>query len=969
MLVLLFTGIKGQVFSPMQVISETPDNPLVVISADLNNDGYDDVIYSSTGDNEISCNLFDPAAGIFGDTVLLGTQFHLCTSLFPSDLDNDGLIDILAVSQINDNVGWYKNNGDGNFSIQQYINDDAPHAASVTAADVDNDGDMDVMSAQKGDNTILLYLNDGNGNFSTPEIITSSAEIPVVVTTGDLNNDSFPDIIAGYGQTDKIVLFMNNGDGTFQDGVIITSQADFITNITTADIDMDGDADIISTSKNDNKLAWYRNLDGTGTFSEQIVISQNLSAVYGLTVADFDLDGDMDIVTSSPNDDLILLFKNENQDFQPMVISSEIQDPKGLAAGDFNGDGLIDIAAADAWEAGYTNKIDWFENGKSCFVVHNINKSISSWQLAMTDYNQDGNIDIFYSDGQSVRRVDNQGAGGSFSEEHILFDQGYNIWDLKFADANNDGYDDLFVADAMGDHIFWLENLGGTGEFSGPNDIDTQCNEPASMDLSDIDGDNNIDLVVALVNENKIALYLNTQGNGNFTKTIVADTLNSPMSLCFSDYDNDGDDDIFYSGYTFIGYLINDGTGSFSGGGIAAPTVSYSDELSSADLNNDGYDDIVCNPGYATWLINNQDGTFTKHEIETWGGSYGIATGDLNNDNYTDIISAAGNVNRAYYLKNINGGEDFENKSYAVEQEIREVLTGDINNDGYDDITLGCWPAENLSWAENFMFRIINNPHNDTVCDGETATFSVLTAGVSAFQWQMDDGTGWTDIVDNNVFSGAGKALLTIVDVTENIFGNQFRCSVQDEQGDIHFTQAAQLFKRNASAYCVGNQVRTANSSGIYTVTGNEFDPDTILNPCNEPVTLTNDYNNLETLDGEMFEVGNYSIVWTLTNQQNEIVDNCSFEVEIDAYTNIPQPDKDRVAIYPNPFRNFVIINNPNADTPVEVEISDIRGRKILQRTFLSQKYKIDLGKLPKGIYAVKIKSKRNVYVEKIVKR
>ena len=617
--VFVFVSItaNAQVFSPMQLISESPDNPLVVLSADLNNDGFDDVVYSSLGDNEISCSLFNPTTGNFDDFILLGTHFPYCTSLFPADLDNDGLMDVLAVSQVSNKVGWYKNTGDGNFSLQPYLNEDATLAASVTAADVDLDGDMDVLSAQKTDNTVLLYLNDGSGGFSEPVIVTASAQIPVVVTTADLNNDSYPDIITGYGQTDKIVFFLNNGDATFQPEVVITDQADFITNIVTADLDNDGNVDIVSASKNDNKVAWYQNLNGNGDFSPQIIISQELTNAYGLAVADFDLDGDVDIVASAPNDDEIYLFVNDSLDFQAQLVSSEVREPNGLASGDFNNDGLIDIAALDSWEAGYTNKVYWFVNGKSCFVVHNINKIRSSWHLAMNDYDQDGNMDIFYSEGQYVGMVENQGSGGSFSDEQILFDAGYNIWDLGFADADNDDFEDLFVADAMGDSFFWIPNLDGTGQFGAPVYIDTQGNGPASFDFSDIDGDNNVDVLLALVNDNKIVVYYNTEGNGAFLKTIVCDTV-SPVSVCFVDCDNDGDDDIFYSDNSGIGFLDNDGNGVFTSGGIAADYGTYSTSLRAADLNNDGYLDIVCAPGYTHWLINNQDGTFTDHEVETW---------------------------------------------------------------------------------------------------------------------------------------------------------------------------------------------------------------------------------------------------------------------------------------------------------------------------------------------------------------
>jgi len=961
---LIVLNINAQVFSPMQLISESPDDPLIVVSADLNNDGYDDVVYSSIGDNEISCNLFNPETGSFDNFVLLGTEFPYCTSLFPADLDNDGLIDILAVSQTSDKVGWYKNTGNGIFVLQPFINQDATHAASVTAADTDMDGDMDVISAQKGDDNVLLYINDGNGNFSAPVVITASAQIPVVVVSADLNNDTYPDIIAGYGQTDKIVCFINNGDGTFQPESTVTNQADLITNIITADLNGDGNTDIISTSKNDNKVAWYKNIDGNGNFSDQIIISQTITNAFGLASADFDLDGDMDIVTASPNDDRIYLFKNSNMSFQSCLISAEVIEPKGLAAGDFNNDGLIDIAALDSWEAAYNNKVYWFINGKSCFIVHNINQNKSSWHLAMNDYNLDGNIDIFYSDGQYVCRVDNLNSG-EFSDEIILYDNGYNIYDLGFMDANDDGFDDLFVLDAMGDSFFWFKNINGS--FGSPIFIDTQGNGPVSLDFSDIDGDSNIDILVALANENKIVLYLNSQGNGTFTKTIITDTVSSVNSVCFSDYDNDGDDDIFYSDNNGILYLSNDGTGSFTTGGVAAYFGTYSTTVTKADINNDGYFDIVCNPDYTHWIENNQDGTFTDHETETWGGSYDVAPGDLNNDGNTDIISAAGMINRAYFLKNISAGDNFEVNTYAVDNDIRAVSLGDINNDGYEDITLGSWPAENLSWAENYSFRIIRQPADIESCENGDAFFSVLTAGVTDFQWQINNGSVWNNIENNSVFEGSNKALLNIYNISEDMFENQFRCVITDEQYNTYFTQAATLFKSQPTVSCLENQLRTADNTNTYTVVGNEFDPDTIFNPCNEPLTVVNNYNNQETLAGSIFQTGNYTITWMIKNMQNEVIDSCYFNIEIEAFTQINEDNKKLISIYPNPFTDFITINSSSEKTDLQLKITDISGRIVLFQKLHSRVETIDLSKLEKGVYLVSVLSKRLVYVKKIV--
>jgi len=341
----------------------------------------------------------------------------------------------------------------------------------------------------------------------------------------------------------------------------------------------------------------------------------------------------------------------------------------------------------------------------------------------------------------------------------------------------------------------------------------------------------------------------------------------------------------------------------------------------------------------------------------------------LDNDGYTDIISAAGMVNRAYYLRNINAGESFGANTYAVDPDIRAVAVGDINNDGYDDITLGSWPAENLSWAENFYFRIINDPSDKMACEGGDVSFTVLTAGVLVFQWQMDDGSGWTNIENNALFQGANKALLKINGVPQDLFGNQFRCALTDSQDNNYYTGAATLTEFQPAISCIDDQIRTAGSSNTYTVVGNEFDPDTIMNPCDEDLTLVSDYNNLETLAGETFEVGNYTIAWTIENQQNEVVDTCSFELVIDTETQTLQYNVGKLSISPNPFNDFIIIKLPNDIIPEKVEITDLRGKLVLRQEINTESIKIKFDGLEPGVYFVRVKMENYNYIEKIVKR
>ena len=958
--------VNGQVFSPQTLVSETPDEPYAIISADLNNDGYDDVIYSSIQDSKISCNLFDPDSNKFSQTTVLGTEFQYCTSLFAADLNDDGLTDILATSQTGNKTGWYKNTGNGSFQLQPYLTTSFTMPSAIAASDVDMDGDNDVVCIFKQSQSAILLINDGEGNFDSTVTVGEDLHIPVALCCADLTDDGYPEIIVGNGLSDDIVYFENNGGASFnQQYNTVTTETDYISTIIAVDMDNDGYNDIISTSKNDNKLAWYRNIEGTGNFSSQYVISDSLSYAFGLSSADFDLDGDIDLVATSPNDNLIIAYKNDNLNFSPLIISSETKEPNSVATGDFNNDGMIDIVSCDSWSAGYKNMIYWFIHGAGTFKVHNINKTISSWRLATNDYDSDGDIDIFYSDGSEIRWVVNNNTGNDFSDEHILFQEGYNIYEMKFMDIDNDNRDDLFVADAMGDALMFFKNMETT--FIGPMYIDQNCNGPVSIDFYDIDNDGDQDFISAIINSNQIALYKNN--NGNFSKEIIAN-VNSPISARFIDFDIDGDQDIVLSNATGIVIIKNNGDNTFENIGEIIDYGTYSINVSPVDLNNDGYPDIICNPEYDHWLINNHDGTFTDHQVETWGGSYTLEAGDMNNDGFIDLLSTSGMIKRAYYLENINAAENFELKTYALDvASIRQTKISDLNNDGYNDFVIGSWSDENLSWAENFLFRIISSPEDVTTCAGNNTYFSVLTAGAKSMKWQMNDGSGWVNIDDNEMFEGTGKAKLNITSIPHNLFGNSFRCKVTDNFDSIYYSEPALLYEKQTQILCIDDQTRDIYDDGTYIAINGEFDPDSVINQCGYNIILTNSYNNLTTLDGTSFTAGDYLITWFLKDSSGLILDSCSFNLEIKDHSGINENNNNVIKLSPNPVSDILNVKLPILNTNnVNIKIFNLTGNKLLTEKSNSNTFNIDLSFLEKGVYFIKIETGRINYIGKIIK-
>lgn len=107
-----------------------------------------------------------------------------------SDMDGDGILDVISASYYDHTVGWYKNNGNGVFSTVRAVSTAAFNAQGVHAADLDNDGDVDLASASSGDNRIVWYENLGDGRFcEISRVLDDNALGARTVISVDVNND------------------------------------------------------------------------------------------------------------------------------------------------------------------------------------------------------------------------------------------------------------------------------------------------------------------------------------------------------------------------------------------------------------------------------------------------------------------------------------------------------------------------------------------------------------------------------------------------------------------------------------------------------------------------------------------------------------------------------------------------------------------------------------------------------------
>ncbi len=377
-ILLLLTGILylntyAQINFQDHTITINADRAQDVYSADLDGDGDMDVLSASSDDEKIAWYENLDGQGNFGPQRIIAINVIRAEDVYAEDIDGDGDMDVLSASGNDNKIAWYENlDGQGNFGPQLIITTNVIYPQDVYSADLDGDGDMDVLSASGiSENKIAWYENtDGQGNFGPQLIISTAVENGSSVYSADLDGDGDMDVLSASYNDGKIAWYENlDGQGNFGPQLIITTNASEANTVYSADIDGDGDMDVLSSSG--LKIAWYENLDGQGNFGPQLIIANQLGG-NSVTATDIDRDGDMDVLIAIGNYlyDKIVWFENTNGQGSfgvEQIITENLVGAISVYSIDIDNDGDMDVLSA-SWE---DDKIAWYEN----LVVLGVNEN------------------------------------------------------------------------------------------------------------------------------------------------------------------------------------------------------------------------------------------------------------------------------------------------------------------------------------------------------------------------------------------------------------------------------------------------------------------------------------------------------------------------------------------------------------------------------------------------------------------
>lgn len=312
--------------------------------------------------------------------------------LVTGDFNHDGKLDIAAVG--GKAVSILLGNGDGTF--RPHV--DYPLSSQggvLTTADFNHDDNLDL--AVTNGTVISILLGNGDGTFGPH----SDFDIGGVVTgleglvAGDFNGDGNLDLAASGGQ---VSVVLGNGDGAF--GAAIVAQTGAGTGgIAVGDFNHDGKLDLVTADSNG---ASYSVLLGNGDGTFQTTTTTLTSCVSGIATADFNGDGILDLAITHgcdfmPGKVAILLGDGHGAFGAPQDFTTPGPVPLGVAAGDFNNDGVVDLVVSDFT----TSPGILLGNGDGTFQkVLKFPTGVGNGFSALTigDANNDGELDIFLGD-------------------------------------------------------------------------------------------------------------------------------------------------------------------------------------------------------------------------------------------------------------------------------------------------------------------------------------------------------------------------------------------------------------------------------------------------------------------------------------------------------------------------------------------------------------------------------------------
>ena len=389
--------------------------------------------------------------------------------------------------------------------------------------------------------------------------------------------------------------------------------------------------------------------------------------------------------------------------------------PQKLITKDFNADGYIDIASAN-W-GGTISVILNIGNGVFGAPTNFFSGTMGNgfYSIISEDFNNDGNLDLIFTDGQLWISFGN-GNGGFSSKVNLFIPNAKGAKYVTTGDFNNDGNLDLAVTNPNATSVSIL--IGdGIGGFVSSTNFMPVLDESTSIVSADFNNDGMMDLATCNISSGSVTNHVNIllgNGGGNFNSATNFPIGNSPRSIITADFNSDGNADLATAneGPNNVAVLLGTGTGSFT---INTYGTNWApNSLVCSDFDGDGLLDLATSnkaTDDVSILKGNGNGSFApKINFPNANLPFCMINGDFNNDGKIDLITG--------------------------------------NDDSNIWVMLNCSPCSGVS-VNYSMFQSLQ-PFSWNI-------IPIYSANIIAAKWSWGDGTDTIAMYPNHTYSAPGN--------------------------------------------------------------------------------------------------------------------------------------------------------------------------------------------------------------------
>jgi len=656
----LYAGRGDGSFS-RSIINISLNFPTGVETGDFNGDGRLDLAVAdglirvgSHGATESDCIVILLGGG--GGDFTAGQTLHVRIGLAPAigDFNGDGKLDLVAISRYEAKGTLLLGNGDGTFG-QGFSFDVGLGSEAAAVGDLDRDGrdDLAVANPTSG---ITLWHGRNDGTLAPAGALPEKG---LAVAIHDLDGDQAPDLIAGVSAPPALHVYRNQGDGTLA-APMETVLGNTPRGFAVGNLNRDSVVDLAVSTLEDPLFgtpAAVFLLVGLGDGRFEQVGKATTSAFLLVKLADFNLDG-VDDLWASAGGSLSLRAGRGDGSVEDALRLDPYLPPNSLVVGDFNEDGHPDLAhtISNFYVGGVQVRLG---KGDGTFETRGWfaeEEGPHPMDLAAGDFNGDGHLDL------SVAQIDSPaggvvlllGRGDGSLDTARAFLPGTNLDAITALDANEDGLDDVAVGQSG--QMASLQVLPGSadGSFGAPlfSDSDLGVGIMTAIVAADFNADGHTDLAVGFTGDTswELRIYLG-DGRGGFMRLPVSPFSLRLLDLAAADLDRDGRIDLVATVTTSLSadssgtYLILHGRGD---GGFDAEeppdsTLHLPEAVAIGDFDSDGVPDIaVANEGFCNVHLFLDGGRFDPglERIFSAGcgyAPYSIVAADFDSDGRIDL--------------------------------------------------------------------------------------------------------------------------------------------------------------------------------------------------------------------------------------------------------------------------------------------------------------------------------------------